>query len=107
MKQVALNIKLLREHTGLSTAKFAALFKLTKPNIESYEQDRGTPSAIAANRICTYFNITIDQLFHQKLTREDLQVTGRIQSIAEVKLEAALEKIKLLEEIIRIQKKKK
>lgn len=101
MKAIQHNIKTLREHTGLTAVKFAAVFNTTKSNIESYEQGRASPGAELSNRICIYFNITIEQLFNQKITSEDLKITGRIQSIAEVKLEAANEKNKLLEQTIR------
>jgi transcriptional regulator with XRE-family HTH domain len=96
MRIVSKNIKLLREFTGLTAEKFGAKFKLTKGNIESYEQDRGAPDALAADRICKYFNLTVDQLFNQKLTPEDLEVTGMVESVTEVKLRSALKEIKHL-----------
>ena len=77
-------------------AKIVGVSRQTISNIETYEQGRGSPGAELSNRICIYFGITIEQLFNQKLTPEDLAVTGRIRSIAEVEVESVMRENELL-----------
>ena len=111
MRTINHNVKVLRKHSGLSALKFAKKFGVNQGNIESYEQDRGTPSAEMCNKLCNFFSITMDQLTSQKLTPEDLIVTGRTESVIETRLNAALKEIELLgktmaakDEIIALQK---
>ena len=68
--------------------------------IESYAEGRNKPKVDIANRAANYFNLTTDQVLNQKLTAEDLQVTGRTGTIAEVKLQAANREIELLKQTV-------
>lgn len=93
------NIKVLMKFSGFSAQDFADKFEVKRGTIESYVQGRATPKPELVQRICNYYGITQDQLLKQKLTSEDLKVTGRVNSVTEVRLAEALKQIALLEEM--------
>lgn len=93
---ISANLKLLMKRMGFTNEQFADKFQVKRGVIESYTAGRAMPKAELTQRICNYFGITQDQLLKQKLTIEDLQVTGRIKSVTEVQLEEAHKRIELL-----------
>jgi transcriptional regulator with XRE-family HTH domain len=101
MNPIANNMKLLRELEGLTQEAMAAKFKTTRPNINVYESGKAKslPAALV-ERITTYYGITNKQLLNQRLTKEDLKPTGRIESVIEVKLEYALRENELLKKAV-------
>ena len=98
MQTIHHNIKVLLEHTGLTQADFGKLISETRQNIEAWVSGRGTPKAMTCYRISQFFGLQLNQLFEQKLTADDLKITGRVKSLAEVELEAARDKIAMLEQ---------
>lgn len=102
---ISSNFKLLMSHLGLNQQGFADKFKASRGIIETYAQGKVKPKAEIIQRICNYFSITQDQLLKQRLTAEDLQVTGRIKSVTEVQLEEAYKRIELLENTIKDKEK--
>ncbi len=101
MNPVQNNIKVLREHLKLSQEAFGKKFKCTRAQISSYEggMAQKLPAALV-EKLCTFFSITNEQLTKQKLTAEDLKVTGRIESVTEIKLESALRENQLLRNLL-------
>ncbi len=110
---IAHNVSMLRDFLNLKNEPFAVKFGVKRGAIESYTQGRVKPKVEFTQALCNYFGILPEQLMNQKLTEEDLKVTGSARTITEVKLEEALKQIELLksaladkEEIITLLKRK-
>lgn len=95
------NIKVLMKHSELTAKGFADKFKVSQGAIESYAGGRNKPKLELIEKICNYYGITQAQLLKQKLTTEDLKVTGAIESVTEVRLKAALREVELLKQAIK------
>jgi transcriptional regulator with XRE-family HTH domain len=96
----AKNFKVIKEHLGKNAEELGKLFGVKRTSVENYLRGyEAKPPVI--QKICNYLSITQDQLLSQKLTPEDFNMTGRVQSITEVKLESALRENKLLRDTIK------
>jgi transcriptional regulator with XRE-family HTH domain len=100
------NIKVLMKHSELTAKGFADKFKVTQGAVESYAGGRNKPKLELIEKICNYYGISQQQLLKQRLTPEDLKVTGQVESVTEVKLKAALREIKLLKQVIELLQKR-
>lgn len=95
------NIKVLMKHSELTAKGFADKFKVSQGAIESYAGGRNKPKLELIEKLCNYYGITQAQLLKQKLTEEDLKVTGAIESVTEVRLNAANKIIELQDNTIK------
>lgn len=68
MDQFRQNMRWLRNRNNLSQEAFGNLFGLTRGQMDSYERGKAWPSIEDANKICKYFDITLDMFFNQELT---------------------------------------
>ena len=63
MKKQGNRLKILREGTGLSQAKFAELIGSTQSSINRYENRQATPSVELFLRYADYFDVSMDYIF--------------------------------------------
>ena len=62
MKKLGNRLKILREGTGLSQAKFAEVIGSTQSSINRYENGQATPSVELLRRYADYFDVSLDYL---------------------------------------------
>lgn len=62
------NLRYLRTQKKLSQDKLAEQVGATRGMIDSYERTSARPKAEIANKICKYFNVTIDDIYNKDLT---------------------------------------
>ena len=63
MKELGNRLKILREGTGLSQAKFAEVIGSTQSSINRYENGQATPSVELLRRYADYFDVSMDYIF--------------------------------------------
>lgn len=95
------NIKVLMKHSELTAKGFADKFKVSQGAIESYAGGRNKPKLDLIEKICNYYGLTQAQLLKQKLTEQDLMVSGSVESVSDVKLNAALREVELLKQAVK------
>jgi transcriptional regulator with XRE-family HTH domain len=64
---IAANMRLLRQHKGMTQGQFAAFLGTTRGKIESTERAKATPKVDLANKIANKFGITVQELFGNPL----------------------------------------
>lgn len=72
MTKIGANIKKIRTTKGLSQQAFAELFKLTRGNISSYEENRAEPRIETVVQIANYFGIPLNQFITQSLSIHEI-----------------------------------
>lgn len=72
MTKIGANIKKIRTTKGLSQQAFAELFRLTRGNISSYEENRAEPRIETVIQIANYFCIPLDQFITQNLSINEI-----------------------------------
>jgi transcriptional regulator with XRE-family HTH domain len=92
---IAHNFKLFRSFSKLTAQGIADALGASRGAIESYLGGKSQPGAKLVQKAANYFNLSADQIMSQKLTEQDLQVTGRTKTLPEVELEAAKREIAL------------
>ena len=63
MKELGNRLKILREDTGLSQAKFVGVIGSTQSSINRYENGQAKPSVELLRRYADYFDISMDYVF--------------------------------------------
>lgn len=82
------NIVWLRQSTHLSQEKFGELFSISRAQMDSYEKKSSIPTIPIVNKICKYFNITLDQIFNEELDENSLKkkvADNNLQLISELR----------------------
>lgn len=103
---ISLNIKYLYEKNFLSQDEFGNIFGLKKSVIGTYVREISTPKIEIIQKICQYYNITIDDFVNRPLS-EAINIANEPKpSYSNEKeiLAAKEEIIKSKEEIIQLQK---
>lgn len=72
MSVIGKNIRKIRTVKKLSQAAFAEIFKLARPSVGAYEEERSEPKLETVILIAKYFGISIDSLLTKELTINDL-----------------------------------
>lgn len=72
MSIIGKNIRKIRTVKKLSQAAFAEIFKLARPSVGAYEEERSEPKLETIIQIANYFGISIDSLLTKELTINDL-----------------------------------
>lgn len=68
------NIKYLRAKRGLSQNQLALQLRLTRNQINSYENGNSQPSIEALQKIADYFEVSIDTMVKSKITMSILKM---------------------------------
>lgn len=63
MKEMGQRLKILRETTGLSQAKFAEIMGSTQSSVTRYENGLATPSVELLRKYADYFDVSMDYIF--------------------------------------------
>lgn len=72
MSKIGANLRKIRLTKGLSQAKFAEIFSLTRASVGAYEEGRAEPRVETVIEIAKYFSITLDALFTENITVNQL-----------------------------------
>ncbi len=72
MSTIGKNIRKIRTVKKLSQAAFAELFKLARPSVGAYEEERAEPKIETVIQIANHFGISIDSLLTKELTINEL-----------------------------------
>jgi transcriptional regulator with XRE-family HTH domain len=76
MNHVSENLKYLRAKKGLSQNELAIQLRLTRNQINSYENGNAQPSIDALQKISKYFSMSIDLLVQKKIDKSIWEEQG-------------------------------
>ena len=71
MARIPDNIKFLRKKKGFTQETFAQALGINRPSVGAYEEDRADPRLTTLSKIAELFEITVDELINEDLTREN------------------------------------
>lgn len=77
---IPLNIKTLRENESFSQAAFSRLFDISKMTLGNYEKGVNPPSIDFILKICTKYNVSIDDFVKKDLRIEDYHTTEKART---------------------------
>ena len=78
MNYSAQNIRYLRVQKNLSQSQLALILKLSRNQINSYENENSQPSIETLQKIAEYFQISLDNLVQLKIDKHNRLENGLI-----------------------------
>ncbi|WP_130735485.1 helix-turn-helix domain-containing protein [Flavobacterium sp. J27] len=101
------NISYLVNKVRSSQDEFGAMFDLKKSSVSSYVSKKALPKIDTIQRICEYFNITIDEFINTDLSDKKNALAGpKTTTKADTNTENIAKEIQLRDELIAMYKDK-
>jgi transcriptional regulator with XRE-family HTH domain len=67
MTYISANLKYLRKKRGLTQQQFADELKIKRSSVGAYEEERAEPKYDLLQQFATYYELSIDELLHEKI----------------------------------------
>lgn len=71
MARIPNNIKFLRKKKGFTQETFAQTLGINRPSVGAYEEGRADPRLTTLSKMAELFEVTVDELINEDLTREN------------------------------------
>ena len=71
MARIPNNIKYLRKKKGYTQETFAQALGINRPSVGAYEEGRADPRLTTLSKMAELFEVTVDELINEDLTREN------------------------------------
>lgn len=90
------NIKYLRKKLGLTQETFAQAIDINRPSVGAYEEGRAEPKLVNLAKIAKLFDVSIDDLLNQDLSKTDIMTSANLKVLAVTVDESETENIELV-----------
>ena len=101
------NISYLVKKMNCSQDEFGEIFDLKKSSISSYVSKKAQPKIETIQKICEYFNITIDDFINKDLSKSmDYKKSDSLENVSDKTLKSILDRLNDIEtfnEVIRVK----
>lgn len=90
------NIKFLRKKFGFTQETFAEALDINRPSVGAYEEGRADPRLPTLSKMAELFNVTVDELINDDLTKENHVPKQNVKILAVTVDDAEKEHIQLV-----------